>query len=127
MALGYTVGANTSNSLDRVYQSYSDLFGNSLWSWGYNLYGQLGVGDVTHRSSPVQVGTLTTWSGVSGGGFHSLALKTDGTLWSWGYNLYGQLGLGDTTYRSSPVQVGSLTTWSGVSGSYYHCLALQNY
>ncbi len=83
----------------------------TLWTWGNNGSGELGLGDTTNRSSPVQVGSLTdwdnatVWSGVMG------AVKTDGTLWTWGDNTTGQLGHGDTTARSSPTQVGSATDW----------------
>jgi alpha-tubulin suppressor-like RCC1 family protein len=84
----------------------------TLWAWGNNsTYGALGLNDKTNRSSPVQVGALSTWANVSGGDYFSLTTKTDGTLWSWGRNTYGQLGLNDTANRSSPVQVGALTTW----------------
>jgi len=83
----------------------------TLWSWGYNGGGQLGVGDITNRSSPVQVGALTTWATIAGGNGTSIAIKTDGTLWSWGDNTYGNLGLGNTTNYSSPKQVGALTNW----------------
>jgi len=71
----------------------------TLWSWGQNeaTSGQLGLGDRTHRSSPVQVGALTAWSLVSAGTYHSLSIKTDGTLWSWGLNTNGRLGTSDTT------------------------------
>jgi len=97
-----------------------------LFSWGYNDYGQLGLGDRTHRSSPVQVGSLTNWKQISSHQF-SLAIKTDGTLWSWGNNIfYGQLGLGDRTNRSSPVQVGSLTNWKQVHVSGSHSLAIKD-
>jgi len=77
--------------------------------------GQLGLGDTTNISSPVQVGTLTNWKQVSAGSGYTFCIKTDGTLWTWGFNNYGQLGLGNTTNRSSPVQVGSLTNWKQVS------------
>ena len=87
-----------------------------LYSWGRNNYGQLGLGNTTYRSSPVQVGALTTWLNIAAGNLFSLATKTDGTLWSWGRNNYGQLGLGNTTDYSSPKQVGALTTWSKVAG-----------
>jgi alpha-tubulin suppressor-like RCC1 family protein len=95
----------------------------TLWSWGLNIYGQLGLGNITNRSSPNQVGALTTWLNITAGYAHTLATKTDGTLWSWGYNVYGQLGLGNTTDRSSPVQVGALTTWLNIAASYAHTLA----
>lgn len=83
----------------------------TLWSWGGNTAGELGLGDTTNRSSPVQVGALTNWKYVASNGQSTAAIKTDGTLWSWGINTFGQLGLNDTTSRSSPVQVGSLTNW----------------
>lgn len=90
----------------------------TLWSWGNNGNGQLGLGDGygANRSSPVQVGSLTNWATIAGGGVHSLAVKTDGTLWTWGQNVSGRLGQNNTTYRSSPVQVGALTNWSAVMG-----------
>ena len=98
----------------------------TLWSWGYNAYyGALGLGNTTNRSSPVQVGALTTWSAVSAGSFTSVAIKTDGTLWSWGFNAQAQLGLGNTTNRSSPVQVGSSTAWYSVAAG-PHTLAISN-
>ena len=46
----------------------------TLWSWGYNNKGQLGDGTTINKSSPVQVGALTTWSSVSAGRLHSLAI-----------------------------------------------------
>ena len=83
----------------------------TLWAWGNNPNGQLGLGDTSDRTSPVQVGSLTDWSEVAACGAFSLAVKTDGTLWAWGRNNVGQLGDGSSTDRSSPVQIGSLTNW----------------
>jgi alpha-tubulin suppressor-like RCC1 family protein len=87
----------------------------TAWSWGYNAQGQLGQGNTTNLSSPVQIGALTNWSLVSAGGNCSLGIKTDGTLWSWGEGAYGALGLGNTTSYSSPKQIGALTTWAQIS------------
>ncbi len=42
---------------------------------------------------------------MAGGGFHTLALRTDGTLWSWGNNSQGQLGDGTLVDRHAPTQV----------------------
>tara|TARA_R100001443_G_scaffold34138_1_gene47951 strand:- start:284 stop:1498 length:1215 start_codon:yes stop_codon:yes gene_type:complete len=88
----------------------------TLWCWGSNNPGILGQNDRTSRSSPVQVGSDTTWSvltGVSAVGAH--AIKTDGSLWSWGNNNLGNLGLNNRTYLSSPTQIGTNTNWAIVN------------
>ena len=114
---------------DNRFIRYSDVGMDGpagLWAWGWNYYGGLGTGDIVHRSSPVQVGSLTTWSLVACGHYHTIATKTDGTLWAWGYNSIGALGQGNTTNYSSPVQVGTLTTWSTwskIACGYEHTLA----
>ena len=64
-----------------------------FWTWGKNDSGQLGDNTVISRSSPIQVGTLTSWSKINSFRHHSIALKTDGTLWTWGINFYGALNL----------------------------------
>ena len=88
----------------------------SLFSWGSNNAGQLGLGNTTYYSSPKQVGS-SAWATISAGvpGNFCLATKGDGTLWAWGDNGQGQLGLGNTVNKSSPNQVGALTTWSKLS------------
>ncbi|WP_460585997.1 RCC1 domain-containing protein [Hymenobacter arcticus] len=97
----------------------------TLWSWGYNLNGQLGLGTTTDQYQPTQVGTATTWKSMSVGTNHALAIRTDGTLWTWGSNTYGQLGTGTTNSANAPVQVGTATTWQRVSAGYSHSLAIR--
>ena len=97
----------------------------TLWGWGANGSGQLGLGNTLNRSSPTQVGALTDWQYVAGGFYHAAAIKTDGTLWTWGFNAYGQLGHNDRTSRSSPVQVGTLTNWKTVVCGQHHTIALK--
>jgi alpha-tubulin suppressor-like RCC1 family protein len=106
-------------------QSLAVKTDGTLWSWGSNLSGNLGLGNVLNHSSPVQVGTLNGWTSVSAGANHSHAVKTDGTLWSWGAGGFGRLGLNSIIYRSSPVQVGALTDWALVSASLLHSLAVK--
>jgi alpha-tubulin suppressor-like RCC1 family protein len=88
--------------------------GGTIWTWGWNNYGQLGLGDTQNRLTPAQIiiGSDIDWSLVSGGAFHSIALKTGGMLWTWGNNAFGQLGIGDTSHRRTPVQIGIQTDWS---------------
>jgi|3_EtaG_2_1085321.scaffolds.fasta_scaffold24369_2 alpha-tubulin suppressor-like RCC1 family protein len=89
----------------------------TLWSWGRNNSGVLGLGDSTGRSSPTQVGSDTDWKEAATFSTSACAIKTDGTLWTWGENNTGQLGLGDTTNTSSPAQAGSDTDWAHVISS----------
>lgn len=88
----------------------------TLWAWGYNNGGQLGLGysgDVV--SAPRQVGTDTDWCSVVTDGGKAFGLKTNGTLWAWGGNGSGELGLGTSGGNmSTPTQVGSSGDWASV-------------
>ena len=98
----------------------------TLWTWGNNgdsgasAGGVLGNGTVnTYYSSPIQIGSLTSWKQVDCGSLTMGAIKTDGTLWMWGWNTYGgQLGNGTTINYSSPIQIGSSTNWKRISCGY---------
>ena len=64
----------------------------TLWTWGSNSYGQLGLSDTTNRSSPVQVGGSSAWTQIYGGYLFAAAIQSPGSLWVWGNNSFGQLG-----------------------------------
>jgi len=97
----------------------------SLWTWGWNILGQLGLGDTTNRETPVQVLPGTTWETVSAGD-HTAAIKTDGSLWAWGKNTYGQLGDGTTIDSNTPVQESThASNWVTVSAGYDHTVAIK--
>tara|TARA_R100000664_G_scaffold20125_1_gene29342 strand:+ start:684 stop:2036 length:1353 start_codon:yes stop_codon:yes gene_type:complete len=109
-------------------QCYAVKDNGELWAWGSNEEGALGQNStsVDMYSSPVQIGTDTTWSSAYGAiktaGFGRdsravYALKTDGTMWVWGRNYQGWLGLNQaSTSKSSPTQVGNPgdTAWRNV-------------
>jgi alpha-tubulin suppressor-like RCC1 family protein len=116
--LNLACGAYSSNS-------FGIKTDGTLWSWGYNAQGSLGLGNTTQYNSPMQVGALTSWLKISSAAYAVLAIKTNGTLWAWGDNTWGRLGKGNTTNYSSPVQVGSLTNWSSVSVGAYQCAAIK--
>ena len=99
----------------------------TLWSWGQNNDGQLGIGTTyTHKVLPVQIGTSTDWKQVTNGNFASLAIKENGTLWAWGRNTYGVLGTGTGSSNIlTPFQVGTVSTWKQVSAGNEHVLAIR--
>jgi alpha-tubulin suppressor-like RCC1 family protein len=95
----------------------------TLWLWGQGNYGKMGQGDNISRSSPTQVGTLTSWSDVviDRNAAAVMAIRTDGTIWTWGLNNYsGVLGhnqSGSGSNKNSPTQVGTETNWSKIGAS----------
>jgi alpha-tubulin suppressor-like RCC1 family protein len=83
----------------------------TLWAWGSNGTGQLGIGLTTSRSSPVQVSSaVTTWSVISISESIAAAISTSGGLYLWGLALAN----GTSVNRSSPVQLGT-ESWSAVA------------
>jgi alpha-tubulin suppressor-like RCC1 family protein len=98
----------------------------TLFTWGRNNLGQLGNNTTADRSTPGQEFTSSSsWKQVSGGNFHTAAIKTDGTLWCWGYNFYGQIGDNTTANRSTPRQIGTATNWRQVSAGSFHTAAIK--
>ena len=93
----------------------------TLWAWGWNDGGNLGLNNTTKYSSPTQVGANTNWKGITLSVCNDVstsAWKTDGSLWTWGYNNQGQLGHNDKTNYSSPRQVGTDTDWNKIHGAH---------
>jgi alpha-tubulin suppressor-like RCC1 family protein len=69
--------------------------------------------------------SASTTPTVSGGGYHSLALKSDGMVWSWGRNNYGQLGNGKRSKKNTPILVKNLNDVIAIAGGTWHSLALK--
>jgi alpha-tubulin suppressor-like RCC1 family protein len=89
----------------------------TLWTWGYNQYGNLGINNTANRTTPVTTfAGGTNWKQVVAGRQHIAAIKTDGTLWTWG-NGGGNLGVIDTNMRCTPVTTfAGGTNWKQVAG-----------
>ena len=119
------VGTDTNwNCIDgSVNMTFATKTDGTLWAFGYNNTGSLGLnnGPALSRSSPVQVGTDTDWSIARTGRYSGYGLKTDGSLYSWGMNEYGQLGQGDRTDISSPTQIPG--TWFWMESGYKNIFA----
>ncbi|HEY5249335.1 MAG TPA: hypothetical protein VIJ15_12895 [Dermatophilaceae bacterium] len=79
--------------------------GGSLWAWGRNECGELGLTEKVARDRPVRVPHVADCASVAVGGFFSLAIDRDGALWAWGRNDLAQLGLGEFSDTSAPARV----------------------
>ena len=83
----------------------------NAYAWGNNKFGQIGDGTTTTRNTPVMVkkpkGTPTdfTYVQADAGGYHSLAIGSDGYVYAWGLNDHGQLGNNTKSNSSTPVRV----------------------
>ncbi len=85
-----------------------------VYVWGWNKYGQLGLGDWTTRDAPTentqleqiiqQNGGVNNILALEIGGYHNVLIFKNGKVYVWGYNYYSQLGLGDTTNRDTPTE-----------------------
>jgi alpha-tubulin suppressor-like RCC1 family protein len=97
---------------------------NQVKCWGYNRYGQLGLGDTKNRYAPsvaLSFGSGRSATDVALGQNHGCAILDTRQLACWGRNDRGQLGLGDTLNRSTPgpvVNVGAGRSVLSVSGGY---------
>ncbi len=98
-----------STAINSLGASQPHVFGlatdGTLYAWGDNVNGQLGLGDVVGRSSPVAVLGGLKFVDVAASTSSVYAMTNDGKLYAWGKNDNGQLGVGDVIPRSSPVAV----------------------
>ncbi len=103
----------------------------TVFAWGNNFYGQLGIGTATPSFVPYPV-AVSTLSGltknpsVSTGGEHSLAADPiTGTAWGWGWNPYGQLGDAMQTGNVlTPSPVVAAVAFTEVAGGTWHSIGL---
>lgn len=104
----------------------------TVWAWGNNGNGELGVGaGVGAQSAPVRVSGEVGASALDGivaiaaGGTFSLALKDDGGVLAWGSNESGQLGNGSTTESLTPSRVSGLTDVVAIACGFNFGLAVK--
>lgn len=99
----------------------------SLWCWGDNTTGQLGLGDTTDRATPSAVQPGIGWLSVAAAAGHSCAIRDDdASLWCWGDNSFGQLGQGSLSAPSpTPLAVRASTEWRAVAVGKGHSCAIE--
>nr|WP_230514440.1 Ig-like domain repeat protein [Salinispora arenicola] len=128
IAVDLPTGTTITTVAAGAYHSLALASADTLLAWGYNIFGQLGDGSTTDRSTPIAVNLPagTTITTVSGGARHTLAVTSADTMLAWGHNNFGQLGDGTTTDRSTPVAVNlpTGTTITTASAGAFHSLAV---
>ncbi|CUU56460.1 Alpha-tubulin suppressor [Parafrankia irregularis] len=77
----------------------------SVWAWGLNTFGQLGVGTTTPSPLPIQLLGLSGIRAIAARDNSAYALRSDGTVWAWGENGVGQLGNGTNATSLVPTPV----------------------
>jgi alpha-tubulin suppressor-like RCC1 family protein len=100
----------------------------SLWSWGSNRQGQLGLGNqVTKLATPTRIPDTNGFVAVSASHCFSMALDQNGHVWSFGSNHSGVLGLGIDNREaqvSVPTQIDSMSQIRAISAGLFHVLFL---
>lgn len=77
---------------------------NRIWTWGYNVYGQIGDNTTINKSNPVILYGNKTFNNISSGGNFNTGFNGY-YIWSWGQNNLNQLGDNTSVDRSTPVLV----------------------
>ncbi|MGK3960039.1 MopE-related protein [Sorangium sp. So ce118] len=102
------------------------LSNGTMRAWGYNGFGQLGLGDTRQQNLPMPVPELAGVTRIAAGQYFSLAMSSSsGTTWSWGQNTFGQLGNGTSPANAlSPTVVVGLSGPLDIAAGAYHATAL---
>jgi len=71
---------------------------NSLWAWGGNATGALGIGSINYHPNPDPIMVMENVAAVSNNNGRTMAITTSGELWGWGWNYSGMLGTRRNTW-----------------------------
>ena len=96
----------------------------TLYSFGYNHYGQLGLGHNNNVSLPTPISNLPKLSLISCGFSFTVCVDCEGFMWSFGENNSGQLGTGNTTNFNVPQKLRNIPPVFSVSCGYEHTLII---
>ena len=96
----------------------------TVYAWGRNDVGQLGLGTTAQQDSPALISGFNGVIALAAGDDHTLALKADGTVWAWGDNPNGELGTGNLLPSYVPVVVAGLSDVKAIAAGGNHSVAL---
>ena len=98
----------------------------TIWGWGSNHDGELGLVNPKIQWTPVQLASGSDrWKYISSGSHYTMLIKEDGTLWASGENLGGQLGINNLSSTHAFMQVGLDNDWVQVASGWDYTLAIK--
>lgn len=95
-----------------------------VFTWGNNMFGQLGDGTLISRTIPGEVIGLPKIAAIAACGGFSLALDFNQNVWAWGDNEFGQIGNGTTVDQTLPERVENLEGIVAIACGDNHSLAI---
>ena len=102
----------------------------TLFSFGSNHHGQLGLGYYSERKVPIvhptPIPNLPKIRAVSCGYYFTVCVDEEGYMWSFGQNTYNQLGTGNTTNSNVPQKIDNIPPVQSISCGFYHTLFITN-
>ena len=97
----------------------------TLYSFGYNAQGQLGLGHYKNVSLPTPIPNLSKITHVTCGFNFTVCVDWEGFMWSFGDNDYGQLGIGNQYFIFNvPQKIKDIPPVHSVSCGAYHTLII---
>lgn len=104
----------------------------TVWCWGHNYFAELGNGTREHSSWPVEVlqisnseiSVLNNIVSIASVGYHTLALKKDGTVWGWGGNTFNELGTEGLEFQRYAIKVVGIPRIKEIAVGWHHSVAL---
>lgn len=119
------IGTTWSKIAAGYFSSFAIKSDGTLWAWGTNNFGNLGVGNFNDVVAPTQIGTDANWEIIIAGSGHTIGKKTNGTFYIWGSNTDGALGNGLTSTISSPVQFSTANVWKDFGLGNNHSIGIK--
>jgi alpha-tubulin suppressor-like RCC1 family protein len=95
----------------------------TVYAWGRNDVGQLGLGTTAQQDEPALISGFSDVIALAAGDDHTLALKADGSIWAWGDNPNGELGTGNNVPYTVPTPLAGTTAIAIAAGG-NHSVAL---